>query len=436
MAVAGAGSIILRVRWPSQWLTRPLGGWQRHCSSSTANSNAAAADASKKPLSSFFLYMAELQRTHRVPEFRSVPERGKYFGEQWKQLSEQDKEKYKAAAAQSLAEYFGDRNKETLAQPEQAALQKEQRRVHLFKMHTKMLKKERELSQMPQKPLSAYAHFSSDVANSGRRGDASQMDFFRGVGQQWKLMAVEDKQRYIDAAAEQRAKYDVDMESWVKRMEAEGKGHLIPGREPTMNIPRQSPFAQAVIKAVEASTKELLTKKAIGGILNFIGEKLTAIKEADQLDAQQTIHDFAQDWVHLTPAQKKRYGLNPAAPDVATTGSGRKAAGKERGIDSKGTKRSPRKASARSSGSAAAADVKEPEQRMSTSAARQKGTTSRSRGASAAAESEAPTAKEAVAQAQQTKADKDQLPVTDDKPAREKKKRRPVDTSTTSEDSD
>jgi hypothetical protein len=81
--------------------------------------------------------------------------------------------------------------------------------------------------EKPRRPRSAYMGFFADVKNevSMRNPDFNVMQVSKAIGQSWKNLTEQEKQPYYEAAAEDKERYDREMEEYqfaINSLEGDG----------------------------------------------------------------------------------------------------------------------------------------------------------------------------------------------------------------------
>ncbi|KAF8047398.1 hypothetical protein N665_3061s0004 [Sinapis alba] len=197
----------------------------------------------KHPISAFLVYANERRAALRE-ENKNVVEVAKMTGEEWKKLSDKEKEPFEEVAKknketylQAMEEYKRTKEEEAMSQKKeedellklhkQEALQllkKKEKTDNLIKKkkETKKKKNENVDPNKPKKPASSFFLFSKDArkALTEERPGTSNSTVTALISVKWKELGEEEKQSYNNKAAKLMEAYKKELEDYNKKSAA------------------------------------------------------------------------------------------------------------------------------------------------------------------------------------------------------------------------
>ncbi|KAL6501750.1 High mobility group B protein 6 [Orobanche gracilis] len=201
----------------------------------------------KQPMSAYFIF-SNGRRSALLVEKKNVLEAAKITGEEWKNMTEKQREPYEKMALKNKEEYTKEmevyrQNKEeenAIHKKEEEELMKLQKQeaMHLLKKKEKnetLIKKTKEIHQKqkkeknadpnkPKKPASSFFLFSKESrkALAEERPGITNSTLSALISVKWKELGDEDKQIWNRIAAERMEAYKKEMEAYNKKLAAKG----------------------------------------------------------------------------------------------------------------------------------------------------------------------------------------------------------------------
>ena len=189
----------------------------------------------------------------------------KELGRMWREdMSTEDKEPYQTASDEQKAVY--DEAMATYTPPASDGEPEES---------PKKGRKKKRAEGEPKKSLNAYMHFTMDQRSTVKEEnpDMSNTDVTKELGRMWREdMSTEDKEPYVQAAADDKRRYDLEMQSY-------NPSETPPASTPKKATPKKATKAGAKKTTPKEETKKE-TKKAAAKKSPPKEEKKTATKKA------------------------------------------------------------------------------------------------------------------------------------------------------------
>jgi len=172
-------------------------------------------NAPKRPLSGYFMWMASGVRDKLLSENKGkkISEVIKSCGDRWKKLPAKEK---KIWQDKSQREKNAWNKKMKVYKKTNSFKQFQKRKQEAAMMKVKNAKRPKD-NNKPKRPLSGFFRFVSKF-----RKDHSEMkvtEVTKAAGAEWKLLSKAEKQKYVDAAARDKAKYQKDLKKYQKSKE-------------------------------------------------------------------------------------------------------------------------------------------------------------------------------------------------------------------------
>jgi len=169
-------------------------------------------NAPKRPLSGYFMWMASGVRDKLLSENKGkkVTEVLKSCGDRWRKMPEKEKKIWQDKSQREKNVW----NKKMKAYKKTNSFKKfQKRKQEVAMMKVKTAKKPKD-DKKPKKPLTGFFRFVSKF-----RKDHSGMkvtEVTKAAGAEWKVLGKAEKQKYVDAAAKEQAKYQKDLKKYQK----------------------------------------------------------------------------------------------------------------------------------------------------------------------------------------------------------------------------
>jgi len=169
-------------------------------------------NAPKRPMSGYFMWMASGVRDKLLSENKGkkVTEVLKGCGDRWRKMPEKEKKIWQDKSQREKNVW----NKKMKAYKKTNSFQQFQKRKQdAAMMKVKNSKKPKDYNK-PKRPLSGFFRFVNKF-----RKDHSEMkvtEVTKAAGAEWKLLNKAEKQKYVDAAAREQAKYQKDLKKYQK----------------------------------------------------------------------------------------------------------------------------------------------------------------------------------------------------------------------------
>ncbi|KAF3773817.1 High mobility group B protein 13 [Nymphaea thermarum] len=203
----------------------------------------------KKPLSSFFLYCNE-RRAALVAQNNNVLEISKIVGEEWKNMTEEERTPYEEAAKKEKEQYSLEMElyKQKKAEEEENIRQQEEEKTKVQKQEALQLLKKKEKAEKiikkvkathkkkkenrdtnkPKKPPTSFLLFSKEARKAlmEENPGVSNSTLHALISVRWKDLNEADKKIWNDKAAEEMEAYKKAMDEYNRSTEAEGNKSL------------------------------------------------------------------------------------------------------------------------------------------------------------------------------------------------------------------
>ncbi|KAL6502407.1 hypothetical protein OROHE_024685 [Orobanche hederae] len=190
----------------------------------------------KQPMSAYFIFSNE-RRSALLVEKKNVLEAAKITGEEWKNMTEKQREPYQKMALKNKEEYtkemevYRHKKEEENAihkkeEEELMKLQKKEKNETLIKKtkenHQKQKKEKNADPNKPKKPASSFFLFSKVArkALAEERPGITNSTLSALISVKWKELGDEDKQIWNGKAAERMEAYKKEMEAYNKKLAA------------------------------------------------------------------------------------------------------------------------------------------------------------------------------------------------------------------------
>jgi len=171
--------------------------------------------APKRPLSGYFMWMASGVRDKLLSENKGkkISEVTKTCGDRWRKLPDKEKKIWQDKSQREKDAW----NKKMKAYKKTSSFKKfQKKKQEAAMMKVKNAKKPKD-NNKPKRPLSGFFRFVSKF-----RKDHSEMkvtEVTKAAGAKWKSLSKAEKQKYVDAAARDQAKYQKDLKKYQKSKE-------------------------------------------------------------------------------------------------------------------------------------------------------------------------------------------------------------------------
>jgi len=168
-------------------------------------------NALKRPLSGY-LWMASGVRDKLLSENKGkkVSEVVKSCGDRWKKMPEKEKKIWQDKSQQEK-KVWNKKMKAYMKTSSYKQFQKRKQKAAMMKV--KNAKKPKD-NNKPKRPLSGFFRFISNF-----RKDHSEMkvtEVTKAAGAEWKVLSKTEKEKYLDAAARDKAEYQKDLKNYQK----------------------------------------------------------------------------------------------------------------------------------------------------------------------------------------------------------------------------
>jgi len=168
-------------------------------------------NAPKRPLSGYFMWMASGVRDKLLSENKGkVTEVLKSCGDRWKKMPEKEKKIWQDKSKREKNVW----NKKMEAYKKTNSFKRfQKKKQEAAMMKVKNAKKPKD-NNKPKRPLTGYFRFVRKF-----REDHSEMkvtEVTKAAGAEWKVLSKAKKQKYVDAAAREQAKYQKDLKTYQK----------------------------------------------------------------------------------------------------------------------------------------------------------------------------------------------------------------------------
>jgi len=172
-------------------------------------------NAPKRPLSGYFMWMASGVRDKLLSENKGkkVTEVLKSCGDRWRKMPEKEKRIWQDKSQREKNVW----NKKMKAYKKTNSFKKfQKRKQEAAMMKVKNAKKPKD-DHKPKRPLTGFFRFVRKF-----RKDHSGMkvtEVTKAAGAEWKVLSKSEKQKYVEAAAKEQAKYQKDLKKYQKSKE-------------------------------------------------------------------------------------------------------------------------------------------------------------------------------------------------------------------------
>lgn len=183
----------------------------------------------KKAQSSFFLWSAANREAVRAANPGiSVTELGKLLGQKWKEVSDEEKETWKAKAQEGLEEYKQKKRDYDAAKAQHSGSDSE------GDDDAGKKKRKKKDPNEPKRPMSAFFLWlqANRALIKEKHPDISPTELTKRGGELWREVSAEDRKSYEDKAAELKAKYEKDIAEYRKNKPADAAPAASPPPKP------------------------------------------------------------------------------------------------------------------------------------------------------------------------------------------------------------
>ena len=189
---------------------------------SPASKNKKDPNAPKAPLTSYFLFTAEVRAKIKAEDpSLSFGEIAKLIGQKWKEIDSETKDRYTKMAEDNKKKYDIEmaaykENNEDLVPVNDKSSQGKKPSKNVPKSVASPASKTKKDPNAPKVPSTAWFLFSADERLKVKAEDPSLTfgEIAKLIGQRWKEVDPEDKKRYEKIAEEGKKKYDIDMAAY------------------------------------------------------------------------------------------------------------------------------------------------------------------------------------------------------------------------------
>lgn len=201
----------------------------------------------KQPMSAFFLYSNE-RRANLLEAGNNLLEASKIIGEEWKNMTEEQKTPYEEIAKENKGKYQQEMELYKQKKEEEAAnlkkeedefmkiqkvealqlLKKKEKTDNIIKKTKEMKKKTKEEKKAdpnkPKRPPSSFFLFSMEERKNlvKERSETNYSTINALISLKWKELSEEEKKIWNDKAAESMEAYKKELEEYNKQAEAAG----------------------------------------------------------------------------------------------------------------------------------------------------------------------------------------------------------------------
>jgi len=205
----------------------------------------------KRAMSSFMFFANEKRQGLRLehPELK-ITEIGKELGRLWKDLADEEKKRYIEQATQDKARYHHAMSTYVKSVSDSDSDDGPRRKRRKKKKVKDPLK--------PKRAMSSFMYFANEQRQAVRDKypDIKITEIGKRLSEMWKLLTAEEKQRYIDLADKDKARYNSEMEHFKnKKTDVVANAMVIPGL-PTVGVPGLAPPSNQSEESDEESSEE------------------------------------------------------------------------------------------------------------------------------------------------------------------------------------
>jgi len=171
----------------------------------------------KRPATAFILFCNDerpkLQSEHPEMKFGEI---GKHLGELWNTCSDKQKKKYTEKSLKEKERYGNETAEYIKAGGDPDDLKRRRKTDRKEKTGKKTEKKKEKDPDAPKKPKSAYLFFSLEERELLKKEQPSLNfgDVGKLIGERWKRIKPEAKNKYQKMAEEAKAKYDAELKAY------------------------------------------------------------------------------------------------------------------------------------------------------------------------------------------------------------------------------
>ena len=169
--------------------------------------------APKKPTTSYFCYMKERREAikSKQPDIGNKEIISK-MAEEWKKLSDQEKEKYNALANKDKIRYANEMKNYTPSEEDKKSTKGK-------KGNTGKKAKKEKVEGAPKKPLTAFFIFQNEKREEFKKKypDLAQKELVTKLSEAWKNLSEKDKKKYNDKNAEAKKQYEKDLKAFESK---------------------------------------------------------------------------------------------------------------------------------------------------------------------------------------------------------------------------
>ncbi len=172
-------------------------------------------NAPKKP-STAYLFFSNDKRGELKSQGLSFKEIGTKLGEMWKVVSEEEKKKYEELAGKDKERYNEEKAKYVPPPGYENKPKKKQKTAGDDKEKAEKKKKD---PNAPKKPSTSYLFFSNEKRGELKSQGVNQNEIPAKLGEMWKALSDEQKKPYVQKQAEDKARYEKEMKTYVPPQE-------------------------------------------------------------------------------------------------------------------------------------------------------------------------------------------------------------------------
>jgi len=169
-------------------------------------------NAPKRPLSGYFIWMASGVREKLLSENKGkkVSEVVKSCGDRWKKMPEKEKKIWQDKSQREKEVW----NKKMKAYKKTSSFKQFQKRKQKEAIEKVKNAKKPKDNNKPKRPLSGFFRFVSYFRKN--HSEMKVTEVTKAAGAEWKVLSKTEKKKYVDAAAREQAKYQIDLKKYQK----------------------------------------------------------------------------------------------------------------------------------------------------------------------------------------------------------------------------
>lgn len=174
-------------------------------------------NAPKRPLSGYFMWMASGVRDKLLAENKGkrIAEVIKICGDRWKKMPETEKKIWQDKSKRDRDAW----TKKMVAYKKTDSykkFQKKKEEANMMKLKTAKRPKDKNKNK-PKRPLSGFFRFTEEFRK--RHPEMKFTEVTKTAGSEWKALSEAERKKYLDAAANEKAKYQKDLARYKKSKE-------------------------------------------------------------------------------------------------------------------------------------------------------------------------------------------------------------------------